>query len=339
MDEKIHETVSDAPTCTPSPVAKGLAAADNGTAGGQSCAACPWRHIPPYPWAVPQKSFRKRHPVFFWGLLLFLLLAGPVGYIARSDNLAGRDTLAVVRVEGVIADTRPLLTWIDKLQRNDKVKGVLLRIDSPGGGAAASQELYEALRTLGNRKPVVASMGSVAASGGLMAAMGASYVVANPSTVTGSIGVKMELPQLQGLMQKIGVGRESLTTGRFKDAGSPFRSLSSEERVYLNGVLQDMHEQFVALVAENRKLPVEKVQALADGRIFTGREAKKLGLVDELGGQDAALRELRKQTGIEAGTPLLERPQKSKFWKEIVEGVLDVDLSGFTHTPAFLFMH
>ncbi len=333
----MHKETTDSLTFSFSPLPESAAKPENG-ADATSCTACPWRHIPPYPWALPRKPFRKRHPLLFWGLATLLLLIGLGAYLGRGDDLSGGDKLAVVRVEGMIADTRPLLAWIDKVRRAPNVKGVLLRIDSPGGGAAASQELYEALHALSARKPVVASMGSVAASGGLMAAMGASYVVANPSTVTGSIGVKMELPQLQGLMQKIGVGRESLSTGRFKDAGSPFRPLTAEERTYLDGVLQDMHRQFVALVAENRKLPLEKVQAMADGRIFTGRAAKALGLVDELGGPDAALRELRKQTGVAASVPLLERPRKNKLWKEVLESVLDLDLDqAAARTPAFLF--
>lgn len=331
----MNENNTDSTTFSFTPAPENAAKTET---GASSCAACPWRHIPPYPWALPKKPFRKRHPFLFWGVLALLILGGLGAYLGRDGDISGGDKLAVVRVEGVIADTRPLLAWIDKVGRAPNVKGVLLRIDSPGGGAAASQELYEALHALSVRKPVVASMGSVAASGGLMAAMGASYVVANPSTVTGSIGVKMELPQLQGLMQKIGIGRESLTTGRFKDAGSPFRPLTAEERAYLNGIIQDMHQQFVALVAESRKLPVEKVQALADGRIFTGREAKTQGLVDELGGQDAALRELRKQAGVPPSATLLERPKENKLWKEVLETVLDLDLEhAATRTPAFLF--
>ena len=287
------------------------------------------------------RPFRKRHPILFWGgilLLLLSLVAIGTAWMGKGA-LAQGDRIAVVRVEGMIADTRPLLHWIDKISRDGRVKGVLLRIDSPGGGAAASQELHAALQNLDARKPVVASLGSVAASGGLMAAMAARHVVANPSTVTGSIGVRMDIPQLQGLMGKLGVSKETLTTGRFKDAGSSVRPLSREERAYFSGVLQDMHDQFVLLVAEGRKLPVERVVPLADGRIMTGREAKELQLVDELGGQETALAHLRKLTGVAASTSLLEQPQKYSLLKEMLESVLELEPGARASSPAFLYAY
>ena len=297
------------------------------------------------------KPFRKRHPILFWGFWVFLALCVTGGGITASldeeANLTESPRLAMVRVEGPILNTRQTLRWISKVSADESVKGVLLRIDSPGGGAAASQEIYEALKALAARKPVVASMGSVAASGGLMVAMAAPHIVANPSTVTGSIGVRMDVPQLQGLMGKLGLGQETLTTGRFKDAGSTTRPMTAEEKQYLGRILQDMHEQFVQLVAEGRKMPADKVRVFADGRIFTGREAKELGLVDTLGGQDEAVRALRQQTGLSAKAKLVEQPKESKLWKELMETVLGVDVStglgalqsGAGPVPAFLFAY
>ena len=286
------------------------------------------------------RPFRKRHPILFWGGILVLLLAlGGAGMAAWDDDSPSGDRIAVVRVEGLIADTRPLLRWIDTIERDKSVKGVLLRVDSPGGGAAASQEIHDALRRLNTSKPVVASMGSTAASGGLMAAMAAQYIVANPSTVTGSIGVRMDLPQVQKLMDKIGVGQETLTTGRFKGAGSMTRPLTPEERTYFSRILQDMHDQFVLLVAEGRKLPVEQVRALADGRIMTGREAKEHKLVDALGGQDVALAHLRNLTEVSPGKKLLERPKEKTAWRELLETLLDVDLTAHHALPEFLYAY
>lgn len=286
------------------------------------------------------RPFRKRHPVIFWGGIVLLLLAIGGGAMEAWDAATPpKDSLAVVRVEGLIADTRPLLRWIDTVSRDDSVKGVLLRIDSPGGGAAASQELYEALKRLDERKPVVASMGSVAASGGLMTAMAAQYVVANPSTVTGSIGVRMDLPQVQKLLDKLGVGQETITTGRFKDAGSMTRPLTPEDRAYFSRVLQDMHEQFVLLVAEGRRLPVDVVRTLADGRIMTGREAKEHKLVDALGGQDVALARLSALTGVSADRKVQERPKEKTLWREVLETVFDVDFTAQSGVPAFLFAY
>lgn len=279
--------------------------------------------------ALTPRPFRKRHPILFWGFWLCLAVAVVTGTFTAFDDdsrIASEDSYAVVRVEGPILNIRPLLRWIDKVGKDSSIKGVLLRIDSPGGGAAASQELYEAVKSLGEKKPVVASMGSVAASGGLMVAMGAGHVVANPSTVTGSIGVRMDVPQMQGLLGKLGIAQETLTTGRFKDAGSATRPMTPEERLYLGRILQDMHDQFVQLVAEGRKMPVEKVRTVADGRIFTGREAKELGIVDELGGQTEALTALRMALGITKPLKLVEQPKESKLWKELMESVLGVDL-------------
>lgn len=292
--------------------------------------------------ALKPKPLRKRRPVLFWSGIVLLLLMGvslALGTWDDEDTVLRGERIAVVRVEGLISDTKPLLRWIAKIQRDDDVKGVLVRVDSPGGGAAASQELFDSIQRLAKSKPVVASLGSVAASGGLMVAMGAPYVVANPSTVTGSIGVRMDLPQIQGLMDKLGIGQETITTGRFKDAGSTMRPLTAEEKTYFRGILQDMHEQFVLLVAEGRGLPVENVHALADGRIMTGREAKEVGLVDELGGQNAALAKLRSQTGVKADKALLEQPKRTTLWRELAESLLGVDLTARHNAavPAFLY--
>lgn len=305
---------------------------------------CPWQQALPCHLlqSLIKKPFRKRHPILFWlgMVVLVLALLGTGGALFGDyDSLSARDRLAVVRVEGLIMQNKATLKWIDRLYRDPSVKGVLLRVDSPGGGAAASQELHEAITRLQRKKPVVAYMGSVAASGGLMVAVAAPVVVANPSAVTGSIGVKMDIPQMQGLMQKLGVGQETLTTGKYKDAGSPFKAMSAQERSYLQGVLEDMHGQFVELVAKSRNLPLEKVQAMADGRIFTGREALALGLVNALGGQDAATALLQKATGIPAANPLLEQPKESALWKDILETALDLEVRSRTASPAFMYVY
>ncbi|MDO5483596.1 MAG: signal peptide peptidase SppA, partial [Desulfovibrionaceae bacterium] len=248
------------------------------------------------------------------------------GADTEDGPLAG-ERLALVSVRGSIMDVQPLLDWIRKIEREDNVRGVLLRIDSPGGGAAASQELYAALARLAGKKPVVASMGSVAASGGLMVAMAGQKVFANASTVTGSIGVRMDIPQLQGLLGKLGLGQETLVTAPYKDAGSYLRPLSAADRAYFEHVLKDMHEQFVDIVARGRNLPREKALALADGKIFTGREALHLGLVDTLGGQDEALACLANLTGVPADRPLLKRLNKKSWLEKSLEASLQAALA------------
>lgn len=292
--------------------------------------SCMWNNLPPCQFLqnLQKRPFRKRHPIIFWGGLIILLLIAINAIInVFSDNMGalGSKRLAVVRVEGMILNTESTLKWIDEIYKDDSVKGVLLRIDSPGGGAAASYELYEAIAWLAKKKPVLAYMGTIAASGGLMIAMGAPQIIANPSAITGSIGVKMSIPQLQGLMGKLGIGQETLTTGRFKDAASPYKPLTDAERKYLQAILDDMHSQFVEMVAKSRKLPLDKVKELADGRIFTGRSAKELGIVDELGSWEYAIQKLAMQVAVDKNSTLLEEPSKDSFYTEFLKSIWELD--------------
>ncbi len=281
------------------------------------------------------RPFRKRHPILFWAFIICIMLCITSYIFAHETTIMEENRLAVVHVEGTIMETQKLLAWVQKIAQDTSVKGVLLRIDSPGGGVAASEELYTALCALGDAKPLVASMGSTAASGGLMVAMAAKTIVANASTVTGSLGVRMDIPQLQGLLDKIGVGQEVLTTGKYKSAGSLTRPMTEEERQYLQNILQDMHEQFIAIVAKGRSIPLEKVRTFADGRIFTGRQALELGLVDVIGGQEEALKILREETHVAVSVPLYKQSKPSKFWEELAESVLGVDIQSLQ--PAFLY--
>lgn len=275
---------------------------------------CPLYVIPAEIWArLARPPFRKRHPFIFWPCLLALLGLACVGigsFFGDDESPTG-DSIALARVRGVIIDVAPTLEWIRKIERNPSVRGVLVRVDSPGGGAAASQEIYAALARVAKKKPVVVSMGATAASGGLMVSMAAERIYANASTVTGSIGVRMDIPQLQGLMEKIGVGQETLTTAPFKNAASYTRPLTPEDRAYLLSVLDNMHEQFVAIVARGRKMPIEKARELANGKIYTGEEALKLGLIDELGGLDEAWAWLCEKTGVPADRKLYAPPENN----------------------------
>ena len=245
----------------------------------------------------------------------------------------------LVRVTGPIMDIDAQLRWIDKLGRMPGVKGVLVRVDSPGGGAAASQELYEALARLGKDKPIAVSMGSTAASGGLMVSMAGTRVFANASTVTGSIGVRMDIPQIRGLLDKLGLGRQTLTTAPYKDAGSMLEPLTAEEKAYFQGVLKDMHEQFVDIVAQGRHMDRARAARLATGKIFTGREAVELGLVDELGGQQAAHRWLADVCKVPVDQPLLTPPSEDEWWEKSLKTWfgLDADALLSREAPAFLY--
>ncbi|SBW03933.1 conserved hypothetical protein [uncultured Desulfovibrio sp.] len=325
----------------PAPSAASSAAAPAPTAG-QSC-ACPLAQVPANVWKdLLRRPFRKRHPVIFWGLILLLLAGvGVFGAALGSNGLMGGQRIALVSVSGPIMDPEPALEWIRKVERDPMIAGVLLRVDSPGGGAAASQEIYSAVRELARKKPVAVSMGSLAASGGLMVSMAGSRVFANASTVTGSIGVRMDIPQLQGLMGKIGVGQETITTAPYKDAGSYMRPLSTEQRDYFKKVLDDMHQQFVDIVADGRHMEHARAAALASGKIFTGREAVQLGLVDELGGQQTALAWLSEQCGVPAERKLVTRPKEGGWLPRSLKTMLGVDLSALgslsSSSPVFLY--
>lgn len=277
-----------------------------------ACGLCPLARIPADVWKrLFRPPFRKRHPVVFW--LLCLLVLGLTAALGRFAALPSPgERLALVSVRGPILNPAPTLAWIRQLEQDERVKGVLLRVDSPGGGAAASQEIYAALARLAVKRPVAVSMGATAASGGLMVSMAGARIFANPSTVTGSIGVRMDIPQLQGLMDKVGVGQETLVTAPFKDAGSYLRPLTPTDRAYFEHVLMDMHWQFVDIVAKGRRMEKDQASRLADGKIFTGQEALGLGLVDEMGGEDAALAWLAEQTGVPASRPLLRKEETTR---------------------------
>ena len=336
-----HAEATSAATSAGMPVSSSAASSASPSAA-QSC-ACPLAQVPATVWKdLLRRPFRKRHPVVFWGLILLLLAGvGVFGAALGSNGLMSGQRIALVSVSGPIMDPEPALEWIRKVERDPMIAGVLLRVDSPGGGAAASQEIYSAVRELARKKPVAVSMGSLAASGGLMVSMAGGRVFANASTVTGSIGVRMDIPQLQGLMGKIGVGQETITTAPYKDAGSYMRPLSTEQRDYFKKVLDDMHQQFVDIVADGRHMEHARAAALASGKILTGREAVQLGLVDELGGQQTALAWLSEQCGVPAERKLVTRPKEGGWLPRSLKTMLGVDLSALgslsSSSPVFLY--
>ncbi len=215
------------------------------------------------------------------------------------------EKIAVLRVHGTIMPpfTERVLRALEKAGEDEKVKGVVLSIDSPGGLVADSHRIYHELVELRTKKPVVVSMGRMAASGGLYIAMGAgaeATIFAEPTTWTGSIGVIIPFYDLRGLAEKVGVDVQPLKTGPFKDSLSPFRELTDEERAYWNGLMNDAFDRFKSIIAENRSdLDADDVDRLADGRIFTAEEAVANGLVDKIGYEDDAIEHLKGQLGLD----------------------------------------
>ena len=197
----------------------------------------------------------------------------------------------------------------------EDIKAIILRIDSPGGGVGPSQEIYREVRKTIKAKKVVVSMGSLAASGGYYIAAAADRIVANPGTITGSVGVIMEFVRIEDLLKKIGVSIEVLKSGEFKDIGSPHREMSPQDKELIQGLISEIQDQFVNAVASGRDLSVEKVQEIADGRIFTGARAKELGLVDLLGNFQDAVDLTKKLAGIHGDVTLVyPKEQWSGFW-------------------------
>ncbi|MBU1041890.1 MAG: signal peptide peptidase SppA, partial [Proteobacteria bacterium] len=250
-------------------------------------------------------GFSEQHPLLFGIALIIVAVALFTGAMAYFRSLGGHSTrsltgdkMGLCKIEGMITNAREVTDFLRELREDDSVKGVVLRIDSPGGAVAPSQELYQAVKALAKVKPVVVSMGTAAASGGYYAAAPATLIVANSGSITGSIGVRAEYVNLQGLMDKLGLKTDLMATGKFKAAGSPTVPLTPEQRAYLMALIMDLHQQFVADIAEARKLPLEAVEKLADGRAFTGRQAQELGLVDKLGGLETASDTLREMVKL-----------------------------------------
>jgi protease IV len=239
-----------------------------------------------------------------------MLVAAVLASVGEQDlDLSYGRSIAIVEVRGVIDVSDGIVRSINKYRDNSSVKAIVLRVDSPGGGVAASQEICEAIKKARAKKPVVCSMAEVAASGGYYISCVCDSIVANPGTLTGSIGVIMEFPVAEELMKKIGLRFEVLKAGENKDMGSPFRQMRPEERALLQGMIDDVHVQFIQAVADGRKLPYDSVKLLADGRVFSGKQALAVKLVDKLGTLDDAIDLAARMAGIK-GKPKISKERR-----------------------------
>ena len=222
--------------------------------------------------------------------LFFVILALFISHQpSRGARFALGDKVGVIEITGVISSAEEILEDLRDFREDSSIKAIVLRIDSPGGSVAPSQEIHDAVKKTAELKPLVVSMGSVAASGGYYIAVAGQQIVANPGTMTGSIGVIMEFSNYEELLKKIGWQNVVVKSGRFKDIGSPNRPMSDADRQLLQTMIDDVQSQFVSAVAEGRHLSPEKVREVADGRIMTGRQALEAGLVDKLGGLETAI--------------------------------------------------
>jgi protease IV len=264
------------------------------------------------------------------GIVLFVLVAGGLFVLSLvtlifsepEDETAvtSGERVAVVELAEPIIDSQDIVRQFKKYRENRSIKAIVFRVDSPGGGVSASQEIYEEVRkTRQAGKPVVVSMGAVAASGGYYVSCGATKIVANPGTLTGSIGVIFQFLHFGELMNKIGVDASTFKTGKYKDIGSPFRKTTEDEKKFFDQLLGDVYDQFVTVVATERKLDRKVVLGYADGRVFTGRQAREYGLVDTLGTYEDAV-SIAAKLGDIRGKPKVVKERKLRSFLDRMMG-------------------
>ncbi len=261
-----------------------------------------------------------------------------IGNLQGKWDGTGGGALGYLTIQGTIVDSREIVRQLQALEKNPQVKGILVRVESPGGGVTPAHEIYSEIRRIRDAgKPVVVSMGTVAASGGYYVSAPADVIVANPGTLTGSIGAKMDLPIVRGLLDKLGMKVEVIKSREAKDIGSPFREMTETDRKLLQGVVSDVYEQFLAVVSQERKIPLDSLRTIADGRILTGRQAKEFGLVDTLGTLEDAKRILADLCGIKGEPRLIKARTRLQVWMRRMfdEGL--AEFFGITRFPRLLY--
>ncbi|WP_298267534.1 signal peptide peptidase SppA [Geobacter sp.] len=261
-------------------------------------------------------------------LLMLFAFSVQVARLILGDSLGvmtSEEGVGYLEVKGPIIDSEETIKQIQELKKRSNVKAVVFRIDSPGGVVGPSQEIYAEMKKLAAAKKVVVSMGSIAASGGYYIAVPATTIYANAGSITGSIGVLMKMSNIEGLLGKVGLKAFTITSGRFKDVGSPLRKMTPADRAILQGIIDNLHGQFVKAVAEGRKLPADTVRKLADGRVYTGEQALALHLVDRIGTLQDAIAEAGRLAGIKGEPKLIMPPKKRSLLRDLlVEGVSSV---------------
>ena len=264
------------------------------------------------------------------GIILFLGIALTciLSIFTPFTDLTFRDQIGVIPIEGTISDSRSVISSLIKYKKDKRIKAIILRINSPGGSVAPTQEIYQEVRKTIVTKTVIASMSGVAASGGYYIAAATDKIVANPGTITGSIGVMIKFMRIEELLDRIGINFEIFKSGCFKDTGSPHRKVTEQDRELIQALVLDIKRQFVQDVSVGRNLPVEKVQKLSDGRIFTGAQAEEVGLVDSLGNFQDAVAIAKEMANID-GEVVLIYPKKSSgslldmFFKKAVNSFIE----------------
>ena len=290
--------------------------------------------------------FSRRHPLLF-SFLIFsgiasVTLVAVVVIIAAGPGISdyeilggaeGGEQVGVVEVQGIIADAKETIRQLRRFRDDENIRAIVLRVDSPGGVVGPSQEIYREVAKTRQVKKVVASMGAVAASGGYYVVASADGIIANPGTITGSIGVIMEYTNVKELFAKIGLAPVVIKSGDLKDAGSPVRDMTPKEEKYLQAFVQELHEQFVAAIAEGRQMEIDAVRQLADGRIYTGADAKSLGLVDRIGNLEDAVQWAGELAGVKGDVTAVYIPTRKTSLLQLLGEATLRDLLGRVSRP------
>jgi len=255
-------------------------------------------------------------------ILVVFVLIFFYAYLTGGDSKAlsflSGDGVGVLQVEGAIDDSRVVLSELKRFKEAPWIKAIVVRIDSPGGAVAPTQEIFDELQKTQKGKPIIASMGGMATSGGYYIAAACEKIVANPGTLTGSIGVIMQLNNVEELMKKVGVKGYNIKSGVNKDIGSPFQPLSPEGREILQSLVDNVHSQFISAVAKGRGMSEAQVRKLADGRVYSGAQAKELGLVDQFGTLDDAIDFAAKRGGLEENpTVYYSSAEQERWWEKL----------------------
>jgi protease-4 len=288
--------------------------------------------------------FSRRHPFLFFltiiSACMTLVFLGFVGLLTFSSKMVNtkfsdigsshKGNIGIVEVIGPILSSKKIIEDIRTFRENEDIKAIIIRVDSPGGGIGPSQEIYRELIKTRTQKQVIASMGSVAASGGYYIAAATQGIVANPGTITGSIGVIMEYVNLMEIAKKIGISPVVIKSGEFKDMGSPLRELKENEKKLLQQLVDELHKQFVSDAAKARNIKLETMATLADGRVYTGQKALQLKLVDRLGNLDDAVQWAGELAQIKGKlTPVYPKEDKMTFIRRLADTLFkDINISG-----------
>lgn len=274
--------------------------------------------------------FSRRHPFLYFILVFSAIIAGTLIIMSMLFSIragrvdAGGEKVGIIEITGVIADSKAAIEDLKKFREDDSIKAIVLRINSPGGAVGPSQEIFREVRKTVTSKKVVASMGSIAASGGYYVAAGSDGIVANPGTITGSIGVIVGYTNFEEIFNKIGLVPVVIKSGAYKDMASPVREMTDDERKILQNFVNKIHDQFIRDVATGRSMVLTQVASFADGRIFSGEEAQSLGLIDRLGNLEDAVEWAGRMAGIKGKiTTVYAREKKFSLLEYIMDSSVE----------------